>query len=89
MYIVLLINIFQQKIKVMLKKCQKKSLKFSFPQLQILLNCFREMYHFHSVIKQLLYPFNLLLQYYDLAADVLAENAHLTYKYLTPVSMND
>ena len=24
-------------------------------------------------------------QYYDLAADVLAENAHLTYKYLTPV----
>ncbi|XP_062507596.1 intraflagellar transport protein 70A-like [Corticium candelabrum] len=23
-------------------------------------------------------------QYYDLAADVLAENAHLTYKYLTP-----
>lgn len=35
---------------------------------------------------------NLLLlyckyQYYDLAADVLAENVHLTYKYLTPVSM--
>jgi len=34
---------------------------------------------------------NLLLlyckyQYYDLAADVLAENVHLTYKYLTPVS---
>lgn len=34
---------------------------------------------------------NLLLLYckhdcYDLAADVLAENAHLTYKYLTPVS---
>ena len=33
---------------------------------------------------------NLLLlyckyEYYDLAADVLAENAHLTYKYLTPV----
>ena len=27
-----------------------------------------------------------LPQYYDLAADVLAENAHLTYKYLTPVS---
>ncbi|CAL1286214.1 unnamed protein product [Larinioides sclopetarius] len=32
---------------------------------------------------------NLLLlyckhEYYDLAADVLAENAHLTYKYLTP-----
>jgi hypothetical protein len=32
---------------------------------------------------------NLLLlyckhQYYDLAADVLAENAHLTYKFLTP-----
>ena len=27
------------------------------------------------------------LQYYDLAADVLAENAHLTYKYLTPVSI--
>ncbi len=26
------------------------------------------------------------LQYYDLAADVLAENAHLTYKFLTPVS---
>ena len=23
-------------------------------------------------------------EYYDLAADVLAENAHLTYKYLTP-----
>lgn len=36
---------------------------------------------------------NLLLlyckyQYYDLAADVLAENVHLTYKYLTPVSYN-
>lgn len=35
---------------------------------------------------------NLLLlyckyQYYDLAADVLAENVHLTYKYLTSVSM--
>lgn len=34
---------------------------------------------------------NLLLlyckyEYYHLAADVLAENAHLTYKYLTPVS---
>lgn len=33
---------------------------------------------------------NLLLLYchyecYDLAADILAENAHLTYKYLTPV----
>ena len=33
---------------------------------------------------------NLLLlylkyEYYDLAADVLAENAHLTYKFLTPV----
>lgn len=28
----------------------------------------------------------VLFQYYDLAADVLAENAHLTYKYLTPVS---
>lgn len=27
-------------------------------------------------------------QYYDLAADVLAENVHLTYKYLTPVSYN-
>ena len=25
-------------------------------------------------------------QYYDLAADVLAQNAHLTYKYLTPVT---
>ena len=25
-------------------------------------------------------------EYYDLAADVLAQNAHLTYKYLTPVS---
>lgn len=24
-------------------------------------------------------------QYFDLAADVLAENAHLTYKFLTPV----
>lgn len=36
---------------------------------------------------------NLLLLYchydcYDLAADVLAENAHLTYKYLTPVSFD-
>lgn len=35
---------------------------------------------------------NLLLLYckhdcYDLAADVLAENTHLTYKYLTPVSV--
>lgn len=35
---------------------------------------------------------NLLLlyckyEYYDLAADVLAENANLTYKYLTPVSI--
>lgn len=34
---------------------------------------------------------NLLLlyckyQYYDLAADVLADNVDLTYKYLTPVS---
>lgn len=33
---------------------------------------------------------NLLLLYcqhecYDLAADILAENAHMTYKYLTPV----
>lgn len=27
----------------------------------------------------------IFLQYFDLAADVLAENAHLTYKYLTPV----
>ncbi|XP_021934386.1 tetratricopeptide repeat protein 30A isoform X2 [Zootermopsis nevadensis] len=36
---------------------------------------------------------NLLLlyckyEYYDLAADVLAENAHLTYKYLTPYLYN-
>ena len=31
-------------------------------------------------------PFLYIFQYYDLAADVLAENAHLTYKYLTPVS---
>uniref|UniRef100_A0A673IQS6 Tetratricopeptide repeat protein 30 n=1 Tax=Sinocyclocheilus rhinocerous TaxID=307959 RepID=A0A673IQS6_9TELE len=35
---------------------------------------------------------NLLLlyckyEYFDLAADVLAENAHLTYKFLTPVSI--
>uniref|UniRef100_A0A4W5KC44 Tetratricopeptide repeat protein 30 n=1 Tax=Hucho hucho TaxID=62062 RepID=A0A4W5KC44_9TELE len=33
---------------------------------------------------------NLLLlyckyEYFDLAADVMAENAHLTYKFLTPV----
>lgn len=27
-----------------------------------------------------------IFQYYDLAADVLAENAHLTHKYLTQVS---
>lgn len=27
-------------------------------------------------------------QYYDLAADVLAENAHLTYKFLSPVSVS-
>lgn len=27
-----------------------------------------------------------LSQYFDLAADVLAENAHLTYKFLSPVS---
>ena len=27
-------------------------------------------------------------QHYDLAADVLAENADLTYRYLTPVSSN-
>lgn len=26
-------------------------------------------------------------QYYDLAADILAENVHLTYKYLSPVSI--
>lgn len=37
---------------------------------------------------------NLLLlyckyEYYHLAADVLAENAHLTYKYLTPVCIQD
>lgn len=25
-------------------------------------------------------------EYYDLAADVLAENSHLTYKYLSPAS---
>ena len=25
-------------------------------------------------------------EYYDLVADVLAQNAHLTYRYLTPVS---
>uniref|UniRef100_A0A8C1QKU3 Tetratricopeptide repeat protein 30 n=1 Tax=Cyprinus carpio TaxID=7962 RepID=A0A8C1QKU3_CYPCA len=36
---------------------------------------------------------NLLLlyckyEYFDLAADVLAENAHLTYKFLTPVRQN-
>ena len=29
-----------------------------------------------------------LYQYYDLAADVLAENAHLVYKYLTPASIS-
>ena len=29
----------------------------------------------------------VLFQYYDLAADVLAENAHLTFKYMTPVSI--
>ena len=28
-----------------------------------------------------------LFQYYDLAADVLAENSHLTFKYLTPVNL--
>jgi len=28
-----------------------------------------------------------VFQYYDLAADVLAENAHLTYKYLSTVSI--
>ena len=30
--------------------------------------------------------FFALFKYFDLAADVLAENAHLTYKFLTPVS---
>ena len=29
--------------------------------------------------------FFLVFQYFDLAADVLAENAHLTYKFLTSV----
>lgn len=29
---------------------------------------------------------SLLFQYFDLAADVLAENSHLTFKFLTPVS---
>ena len=28
------------------------------------------------------------MQYYDLAADVLAENAHLTYKCLSPYLYN-
>ena len=32
-----------------------------------------------------LISFVLSIQYFDLAADVLAENAHLTYKFLTPV----
>lgn len=27
------------------------------------------------------------MQYFDLAADVLAENAHLTYKFLSPVPL--
>ena len=31
---------------------------------------------------------SVFLQYYDLAADVLAENAHLTYKFLKPVSIS-
>lgn len=32
---------------------------------------------------------NVMFQYYDLAADVLAENAHLTYKFLSTVSILD
>lgn len=29
--------------------------------------------------------FFFFLQYFDMAADVMAENAHLTYKFLSPV----
>lgn len=32
------------------------------------------------------FTLSLLFQYFDLAADVLAENSHLTFKFLTPVS---
>ena len=32
--------------------------------------------------------FFAFLQYYDLAADVLAENSHLTFKFLTQVSLS-
>lgn len=41
----------------------------------------------HGVLTSLLLTsLSLLFQYFDLAADVLAENSHLTFKFLTPVS---
>lgn len=39
-----------------------------------------------SFIKMALTSLLDFSQYFDLAADVLAENAHLTYKFLSPVS---
>lgn len=40
----------------------------------------------HGVLTSLLLTsLSLLFQYFDLAADVLAENSHLTFKFLTPV----
>ena len=45
--------------------------------------------HCGDILKYNNYIFRAMfcvVQYYDLAADVLAENAHLTFKYLTPVS---
>lgn len=38
----------------------------------------------HGVLRS--FTLSLLFQYFDLAADVLAENSHLTFKFLTPVS---
>lgn len=38
----------------------------------------------HGVLTS--FTLSLLFQYFDLAADVLAENSHLTFKFLTPVS---
>lgn len=39
----------------------------------------------YSLGSDLFYFYFLYLQYFDMAADVMAENAHLTYKFLSPV----
>lgn len=51
----------------------------------LLIYCKYEVRNFTYITFAKISCYNQFFQYYDMAADLLAENAHLTYKFLTQV----